>query len=87
MLRATKNLLCTWQYTETLNGDPMHDREPDAADLRLVTLVEAARYLAVSRSALYQLLATGQLASVHIGRARRIPMAELRRFVERRLSA
>ena len=33
------------------------------------------------------MLGSGQLASVHIGRARRIPMAELQRFVLDRLSA
>jgi excisionase family DNA binding protein len=56
-------------------------------DLRLVTVAEAAEFLAVSRGALYALLGSGQLASVHIGRARRIPMAELKRFVRERLSA
>ena len=56
-------------------------------DLHLVTVAEAAQFLAVSRGALYALLGSGQLASVHIGRARRIPMAELKRFVRERLSA
>ncbi len=56
-------------------------------DLHLVTLPDAAKYLSVSRGALYVLLGSGQLASVHIGRARRIPMAELQRFVLDRLSA
>lgn len=56
-------------------------------DLHLVTIAEAAQFLAVSRGALYALLGSGQLASVHIGRARRIPMAELKRFVRERLSA
>jgi excisionase family DNA binding protein len=56
-------------------------------DLHLVTVAEAANFLAVSRGALYALLRSGQLDSVHIGRARRIPMAELNRFVRERLSA
>ena len=55
-------------------------------DLRLVTLREAAAYLSVSRGALYGLLGSGQLSSVHIGRSRRIAMVELRRFVRDRLS-
>jgi excisionase family DNA binding protein len=63
-------------------GLALHD---DDTDLRLVTLPDAARYLAVSRGALYTLLGTGELASVHIGRARRVPMTELRRFVAERL--
>lgn len=54
-------------------------------DLQLVSLSDAARFLCVSRGTLYDLLRTGQLASVHIGRLRRIPLGELRRFVAARL--
>ena len=54
-------------------------------DLRLVTLPDAARFLSVSRGSLYDLLTTGQLASVHIGRSRRIPLGEIRRYVRDRL--
>lgn len=54
-------------------------------DLRLVTLPEAAGFLSVSRGSLYDLLTTGQLASVHIGRSRRIPMGELHRYIRKRL--
>ena len=54
-------------------------------DLRLVSMPDAARFLSVSRGSLYDLLTTGQLASVHIGRSRRIPMGELRRYVRERL--
>jgi len=39
----------------------------------------------VSRGSLYDLLTTGQLASVHIGRSRRIPLGEIRRYVRDRL--
>ena len=49
--------------------------------LRLLTVVEAAEYLALSRGAIYNLLNTGALTSIHIGRARRIPLGELQRFV------
>ena len=52
-------------------------------DLRLVTIPDAAAYLAVSRGALYTLMASGAVASRHIGRARRIPLAELQGFVRR----
>ena len=54
-------------------------------DLRLVTLPDAARFLSVSRGSLYDLLTTGQLASVHIGRSRRIPLGELHRYILERL--
>lgn len=67
----------------------MHAAGTDFADLdddfRLVTLPDAARFLAVSRGSLYDLLTTGQLASVHIGRSRRIPLGELRRYIRERL--
>ena len=67
----------------------MHAAGTDFADLdddlRLVTLPEAARFLSVSRGSLYDLLTTGQLASVHIGRSRRVPMGEVRRFIRERI--
>ena len=67
----------------------MHATGADLADLdddlRLVTLPDAARFLSVSRGSLYDLLTTGQLASVHIGRSRRIPLGEIRRDVRARL--
>ena len=56
-------------------------------ELQLVSLSEAARFLGVSRGTLYDLLRTGQLASVHIGWLRRIPPGELRRFVAARLES
>ena len=50
-------------------------------DTALVTIVGAAQYLSISRGAVYHLLQVGELRSIHIGRARRIPLGELRRFV------
>ncbi len=50
----------------------------------LLTVAEAAVVLAIGRTTLYELIATGQLATVHIGRAVRIPRAELEAFVARR---
>ena len=67
----------------------MHAAGTDFADLdddlRLVTLPDAARLVSVSRGSLYDLLTTGELASVHIGRSRRIPVGELRRYIRERL--
>ncbi len=42
---------------------------------------EAAELLALSRSTVYQLLATGELASVQVGRARRIPRTALDEYL------
>ena len=49
---------------------------------RLLTIASAAEFLAISRGALYHLLDRGEVSSIHIGRSRRIVLAELRRFVE-----
>ena len=48
---------------------------------RLLTIDAAADFLAISRGAVYHLLDRGEVASIHIGRSRRIALAELRRFV------
>ncbi len=47
----------------------------------LLTVVEAARLLGVGRSTAYELLASGELESVHIGRSRRVPLAAVEEFV------
>ena len=41
----------------------------------LLTVLEAAERLAVGRSTVYELTATGELELVHIGRCARIPAA------------
>lgn len=50
----------------------------------LVTVPDAARILAISRSALYDLIWNGELAPVHIGRSVRFALTELERFVAER---
>lgn len=50
-------------------------------DKRLLTAGEASVVLGLSRSVLYTLLSSGDLASVKIGRARRIPTEAIDRFV------
>ncbi|WP_239346162.1 helix-turn-helix domain-containing protein [Frankia sp. Cj5] len=49
----------------------------------LLTTTEAADLLGVSRTTVYELLNAGQLESVRIGRARRIPRAALVAYVDR----
>jgi excisionase family DNA binding protein len=48
----------------------------------LLTISEATHVLAISRSKLYELLNSGHLQSVHIGRSRRIRMTDLEEFVK-----
>ena len=46
----------------------------NAALPRLLTVKEAGRILAVSRSSVYELIAAGRLETVHIGRSVRVPL-------------
>ncbi|MFI7690740.1 helix-turn-helix domain-containing protein [Nonomuraea sp. NPDC049655] len=49
----------------------------------LLTVPEAAEALAISRSKLYQLLATGAVASIRIDGSRRIPITALNEYITR----
>lgn len=51
-------------------------------DARLHRVEEAAKILSLSRPTVYWLMCSGELASVRIGRARRIPHRALVAFVE-----
>jgi excisionase family DNA binding protein len=46
-------------------------------ETRLITIVQAVEIVGLSRSKLYELPASRELASVRIGRARRIDLADL----------
>jgi excisionase family DNA binding protein len=48
----------------------------------LLTPSEAARLLGISRTKIYELMYAGELRSVKIGRARRIPMSSVSEFVK-----
>jgi excisionase family DNA binding protein len=52
-------------------------------DRLLLTVVDAARRLEVSRSLMYELLAAGEIDSVHVGRLRRVPVDALTSYVAR----
>lgn len=49
----------------------------------LLTIAEAAEQLAIGRTTLYALMASGEIASVKIGRSRRIRPEALDAFIER----
>lgn len=53
---------------------------PDAS-ARLLSVEQAAEYLSVSRTLAYELLASGDLDSVHIGSRRLVPVVSLVRFI------
>ncbi|WP_433351694.1 helix-turn-helix domain-containing protein [Microtetraspora malaysiensis] len=49
----------------------------------LLTVPEAADALAISRSKLYQLIASGAVSSIRIDGSRRVPVASLHDFIAR----
>ena len=57
-----------------------------AIETKLMTVPEVASDLRLSRSQVYALMAAGQLRSVHIGRSRRVLVADLAAFVEHSLA-
>ena len=56
-------------------------------ELALLKVDEAAKRLSLSRSLLYQLLMSGEIESVKVGRARRIPASALDAYVNQLRSA
>ncbi|QNA71837.1 helix-turn-helix domain-containing protein [Streptomyces sp. So13.3] len=59
---------------------------PEAASaLELLTVPQVMARLQLGRSAVYDLLRSGQLASITLGRARRIPSHALTDFIHARL--
>jgi len=47
----------------------------------LLRPMEAAELIAVGRSRIYEMLASGELPSIRIGRSVRVPLMELRKWV------
>jgi len=63
---------------------PIDDRGQHTDPRQLLTVADAAEYLSMSRGAVYNLLRCGELRSIHIGRSRRIVLADLWTFVDQR---
>lgn len=77
---------------QTPGGAPDRSPPPGRSDETRIgvqpaclTAEQAARYLGISRAKLYELLGERALRSLTIGRSRRIPLAELDRFIADRL--
>jgi excisionase family DNA binding protein len=52
-------------------------------DRLLLTVVEAARRLEISRSLLYELMARDEIQSIRVGRLRRVPTEALSDYISR----
>lgn len=60
--------------------------EHRAAARLLLTVEAAAELLSISRTRMYALIKSGEVASVQVGRLRRIPVSALDNFTARLLS-
>jgi excisionase family DNA binding protein len=58
-------------------------RTPSGGGRLLLTVEAAAELLSLGRTTVYELVSTGELESVKIGRSRRVPYDALRRYVDR----
>ncbi|MFE2565051.1 helix-turn-helix domain-containing protein [Streptomyces mirabilis] len=65
--------------------DPVPPRQPVSTPEELLTVPQVMARLQLGRSAVYDLLRTSQLASITLGRARRIPAHALTDFIRTRL--
>jgi excisionase family DNA binding protein len=59
--------------------------EPSLCDGGMVTVVEASKFLSISRSTLYQLMGAGLILYARIGTRRLLPKRALVEFAERSL--
>ena len=57
-----------------------------AAEPLMLTVPEAADRLRISRTRVYELILSGELRSLKLGRVRRIPMSALEEFIAERLN-
>ena len=69
------------------SGNRMRRADPDtdgrSDPVLLVSIQEAGRALGIRRSKMYELIAAGELETVHIGRAVRVPVDAIVEFVAR----
>ncbi len=66
----------------------MSQEKAPVPDSRLLLNVEeAAQLLSLGRNTLYSLMLSGQIASLKIGRLRRVPVSALKEFVRHQTAA
>jgi excisionase family DNA binding protein len=66
-----------------LEYPPGEAREPAPAEPRAYRVETVAELLEVGKTAVYDLIMTGQLDSLKIGNSRRVPRAALERYMAR----
>jgi excisionase family DNA binding protein len=66
--------------------DRKEQKQPQSSSVKLLlTMEEAAQALGLGRAFLYTLVMNKQIASVKIGRARRVPVSALETFIAQQL--
>jgi len=89
-MSATAILRLAAPYSERPH-DPERDVVPiehvinvtvESDDRLLLTVAEAARRLGIGRTLMYELLGSGEVSSVHVGRLHKVPIDALTAFVE-----
>jgi len=70
----------------TTNGSEAERKRANrhGEEVLLLTMVDAARALSIGRTMMYELVGSGEIEVVHIGRGARVPVGALEDFVERR---
>lgn len=70
-----------------LAGGPDREQDPlGTLPYKLLTPIQVAELLGVGRSTVYELLASGDIPSVRVGRSRRVPLGSVEKYVEARLA-
>lgn len=64
----------------------MNDEPATVMPRKLLTVIEAARVLGISRAHLYGLVMRGEVPSIKIGRARRIPVSVIDEWIARQVA-
>ncbi len=80
--RAAEIAALIGQLAELLTDqpEPEVDKAPPASQRTLLTVEEAAERLGIGRTLAWQLVRSGDLGSVRIGKLRRVPVAAVTEF-------
>ncbi|HZD15217.1 MAG TPA: excisionase family DNA-binding protein [Pseudonocardiaceae bacterium] len=87
-LRQGKNARINNTYGPPASPPPNHKEGSDSnandgspAEYTVLTVEQAAKRLKIGRTLMYELVSTGAVESIHIGRLRRIPAQALTKYI------
>jgi excisionase family DNA binding protein len=78
------DFLCLLKLLERIARWMMQETTRDSVEPLLLTVSQTAKMLSLGRTKVYELIATEGLPVVHFGRAKRVSMASLQRWLESR---